>query len=125
MIRAALLTVFCLCLVSGCGGGLAPDSNPEDARTALEAALQAWKNGESPKDLESHNPALVMNDPDWRAGKTLLQYRMQSTGTMFGRQVRWEVQIKVKDRSGKTTERKANYIIDTIPRLVIVRDIFS
>jgi hypothetical protein len=44
---------------------------------------------------------------------------------MDGRQVRWVAQIKLRDKSGKEATKKATYTVDTIPRVVIVRDPFA
>jgi hypothetical protein len=66
-----------------------------------------------------------MNEDDWRTGKRLLDFKMDDAGSLSGRQARWRVQIKLQDTTGKTQERSAIYIIDTTPRVVIVRDTFA
>jgi acyl-ACP thioesterase len=47
------------------------------------------------------------------------------TRLLSGRQVHAHVRIKLQDRTGKIVEQRATYIIDTTPRIVIVRDTFA
>jgi hypothetical protein len=65
-----------------------------------------------------------MNEDDWRVGKRLLEFKMEPVG-LSGRQARCKVHIKLQDKDQKPVERDAVYIIDTIPRIVIVRDSFA
>lgn len=121
----ALLLACGTALLAGCGGGLAENVNPDQAGKALQTALDAWKDGKTPKDLEGFDPSIVMNESDWSTGNRLLEFKKADAGALDGRQVRWVVQIKLQDKSGKVSDRKATYIIDTIPRTVIVRDSFA
>jgi hypothetical protein len=119
------LIALCLCLLQGCSKGPEEPADLDQAGPALRTALEAWKGGSSQKDLESRNPSILMNEDDWREGKRLMDYKMEEAGTISGRQVVWHVQIKLQDKSGKPEDRKAKYVIDTTPRLVIVRDRFA
>ena len=122
------LYLVCFCSVislAGCGKPLPENVDLEQARQALQTALDAWKAGKSNAELGSLQPPIVMNEADWTNGGRLLDYTMNEKGTLDGRQVRWVVQIKLQDKTGKASERKATYIIDTIPRIVIVRDTFA
>ncbi len=114
-----------LCFLLGCGQRAAEPSDLEQAGPALRTALEAWKGGKSQDDLANQTPSIVMNEDDWRGGKRLLDFTMEDQGSLSGRQVVWRVQIKVQDKSGTTEDRKATYVIDTTPRLVIVRDRFA
>jgi hypothetical protein len=124
MKRSALLVALSLCLLQGCRGGLGKDADPDEGGKALQTALQAWKEGKSPADLESMAPSIIMNEDAWRSGKRLLDFKVEESA-MAGRQVRCRVRIKLADKDGRTVEQKATYIIDTTPRLVIVRDTFA
>ena len=121
----SVLCVFYVVLLPGCGKQLAENVDPDQAKQALQTALEAWKSGKSNADLGSLQPPIVMNEADWTNGGRLLDYKMNEAGSLDGRQVRWVVQIKVQDKAGKVSERKATYIIDTTPRIVIVRDNFA
>jgi hypothetical protein len=124
MKRLALSFALSLCLLPGCGRGLGPDADPAEGERALRTALEAWKAGKAPGDLEREHPPILMNEDDWRTGKRLLDFKMEE-GSLVGRQVRWRVGIKLQDKDGKAADRKAVYIIDTTPRIVIVRDSFA
>ena len=124
MKRLALIIILTLCLLPGCHRTLHADVSPADADKALQTALEAWKGGKSQADLEKGQPSIIMNEDDWRTGKQLLEFKMEN-GSLSGRQVRCKVHIKLQDKDGKATEKDATYIIDTTPRIVIVRDTFA
>jgi hypothetical protein len=124
MKRSIVFIVLALCLVPGCGKSLGPDADPDQADRVLETALQAWKSGKTPEDLEKGQPSILMNEDDWRTGKRLLDFKMEK-GALSGRQVRCRVRITLREKDDKTVERSAVYIIDTTPRIVIVRDSFA
>jgi hypothetical protein len=124
MRRLTSLLVLALCLLPGCSRRLDPPADTAEADRAMRAALEAWKDGKSQADLEHGSPSIIMNEDDWRAGKRLLDFTMID-GSLSGRQVRWRVRITLRDKDGKPVERQATYIIDTTPRIVIVRDTFA
>lgn len=124
MKRLALFIALALCLLPGCGRKLDRDADPDEGDKALRTALEAWKNGKSPEDLEKEHPSILVNEDDWRMGKRLLDFKMEK-GSLSGRQVRCRVRIRVQDKDGKTVDREVVYIIDTTPRIVIVRDSFA
>jgi hypothetical protein len=122
--------VFCplACIVlflAGCGHRHAENVDSDDAGKSLGVALEAWKGGKTPAELEGQQPSIIMNDMDWAGGAKLLDYKLNDAGSLDGRQMRWVAQLKLQDKAGKVSERKATYIIDTIPRIVIVRDTFA
>lgn len=125
MKRWILPLVGSVIFLTGCGQKLAENVDHDEARQALAAALEAWKLGKSNTDLKAQLPSIVMNEADWTSGGRLLDFNMNEAGTLDGRQIRWVVQIKVQDKAGKISDKKATYIIDTVPRIVIVRDTFA
>jgi hypothetical protein len=124
MKRLTLFIILTLCLLPGCHRTLHADVSPAEADKALQTALEAWRGGKSQADLEKGQPSIIMNEDGWRTGKRLLDFQMEK-GSLSGRQVRCRVHIKVQDKDEKPTEKDATYIIDTIPRIVIVRDTFA
>jgi len=119
MKRAGGWLMVVLALQLGCGGSIDKDSSAVDGGKALRTALEAWKAGKEPASLE---PDIIMNELEWRNGKKLVDFKMPETSTMHGRQVRWEVDLTIQDKAGAKKDQKAKYIIDTVPRIVIVRD---
>jgi hypothetical protein len=124
MKRLALFITLALCFLPGCRRALEKDSDPDEGGKALQIALETWKDGKPQEELERRSPPILMNEDDWRLGKRLLDFKVEES-SMSGRQVRCRVRIKLGDKDGKTLEKKAVYIIDTVPRLVIVRDTFA
>jgi hypothetical protein len=123
--RLLFPAALCLSLLPGCGKGPLEPADIDQAGPALRTALEAWKGGKSQQELAGQTPSILMNEDDWREGKHLVDYKMEEAGALHGRQVVWWVQIKLQDRGGKTEDRKAKYVIDTTPRIVIVRDRFA
>lgn len=119
------LLICCMSMLTGCRPTLAENVNPDEAGPLLRTALEAWKGGMTTADLADQKPSIIMNELDWSSGNRLLDFKMADTGSLDGRQVRWVVQLKLQDKNGKVSDRKATYIIDTIPRVVIVRDSFA
>jgi hypothetical protein len=123
-VRCVFFTTSLICFLLGCGQR-AENADLEQAEPALRTALEAWKGGKSQEDLAGQTPSILMNEDDWRVGKRLLDFKMDDQGALSGRQVVWHAQIKLQDNSGKTEDRRATYVIDTTPRIVIVRDKFA
>jgi hypothetical protein len=124
MRRLAVFIWVALLFLPGCGGSLGPDSDRDVADKALRTALEAWQNGKSQDSLEKEKPSIIMNEDDWRTGKRLIEFKIDEC-KMSGRQVRCRVWLKLQEKDGKNAERNAVYIIDTTPRIVIVRDMFA
>ncbi len=123
--KRVISIILVLGLVPGCGKGPAEPADVDQAGPALRAALEAWKGGKSQQELAAGEPSILMNEDDWRVGKRLVHFEMEDKGSLSGRQVVWKVQIQLHDKDGKNEDRKATYVIDTTPRLVIVRDRFA
>jgi hypothetical protein len=124
MRHLAMFIWVALLFLPGCRGGLGPDADRDVADKALRTAMEAWQNGKPQDDLEKEQPAIIMNEDDWRMGKRLIEFKIEEC-TLSGRQVRCRVRLKLQDKDGKKAERNAVYVIDTTPRIVIVRDRFA
>jgi hypothetical protein len=109
-------------LVTGCGGPeLPPPVDTDDAGQQLRSVLELWKNGEPHEALASREPPIVFNEPMWREGTKLLSYELGPV-ELHGRQGRCTVKLALQNKDGKQTERRIGYQIDTVPRVVIVRE---
>jgi len=111
----------CLVLVGGCGKGLHDPVDPGQASAALETALDAWKQGEDHAGLQQRRPPIYFNEPEWKAGKTLVAYQLGAV-SLVGRQARCLVKLSLRDHAGKASERQIAYQIDTVPQIVIARE---
>lgn len=67
-----MVLMICV-LLPGCGGTSTDDyvPSPESARSALEKALTAWKNGEPQGTVESGEVKIEPLDTRWRDGQQI------------------------------------------------------
>jgi hypothetical protein len=122
MKKSAFAVGVCfLALVLGCGSKLDPPVDPDQAGAVLQTAFESWKQGDSYGDLAKRDPPIVFSEPEWAAGKKLVDFKLGKVELM-GRQGRCTVKLTLKDKEGNTKDRQIGYQIDTIPRVVIVRE---
>jgi hypothetical protein len=121
---ACAFGVCFLTLLLGCSKALDDPVDPGDASTALQTALDAWKQGDAYGDLEKRHPPIYFREPEWEAGKKLVNFTLGKAGLM-GRQGRCLARLSLVDRSGKATQREVSYLIDTTPQVVIVRELLG
>jgi hypothetical protein len=116
-----LIMLVLLGSAAGCGGSapLPDPADPTQARAALQAALESWKNGEPAAALHGRTPPLYHNDKDRAAGKGLTSFRIENRTDMHGRQVRCTAVLSFRGGDG---EKQVRYLIDTHPAVVITRE---
>lgn len=105
---------------AGCGGDppLAMTATPETARPALEAALDGWKAGKSPADLQAATPPVVFQDPDLARGRKLAGFTLNDAGAPVGTAVRFGVTLTFDDKKTRTV----GYRVATTPAVSIYRE---
>ncbi len=107
---------------SGCGIGSTPQAaDSAQARTALHAALDAWKAGEKPEDLERRSPPLHIKDVDWNGGFQLVGYEADTDGKLVGYDMNYPVVLELKSPKGNSVKKKAVYTVTTHPELIVSR----
>ncbi len=64
-----------LLVVPSCGG---PSMNPtvDRAKVALEASLNAWRDGKKPGNIEGTDPPVQVVDNDWTNGRKLAAFEI-------------------------------------------------
>ena len=106
---------LCLaCFLLGCSSGEAPSYqlDPELARASVEKAMQAWKDGKTPKDIQSE---MIVGDPDWTQGKKLVSFEiLPKEETTDGS----NLYIRVKRKIG-SAESQITYVVGTNPAVTI------
>jgi len=121
--RAAVALAAAAALAAGCGrNSLPPAADPDQARAALRAALDAWQAGRPADAPAGDGPAVYLNDPRCRAGAKLLGYTVEDGHAVHGQSVRIATVLSLKLPDGTTRDRKTNYLIDTAPAVVIVAE---
>lgn len=97
-----------------------PAADPDVATSSLNAALEAWRLGETPQSLEDKEPAIYFNDQVWSSGSELVDYSVtdqQANGQGWN----CEVQLTLRSGQRKSESRRVRYQIDTQPHIVIVQ----
>lgn len=108
---------------AGCGGGsLPPTADADQARAALVVALDTWRDGGAADALTGRTPPVYFNDPKYRAGQKLVGYKLDADHAPHGQSVRISGQLTLLQPDGTTKDRRAAYLIDTTPAVVIVPD---
>jgi len=121
-LTGALGALGLLCFL-GCGGGSLPaPADPERGAEAIRAVMESWKRGETPEDLQKRQPPIFVNDSDWNAGVKLVDFTIIEPLEPYGRQLRCDVKLSLKNERGAVYERKIGYQVETNPALVIARE---
>jgi len=102
-----ILGVVATLALVGCGGPkvITASGSPEDAKKVLSTALDAWKTGQKPDQLQTGKPVMYVADEDWRAGATLKAYQL--SGAPEQRGGHWRVPaVLTVSTAGKPEEQK-------------------
>ena len=122
--RLLCLCVCSLALALGCGQTPEPAVDPNEAGKVLQVALESWKKGESYGTLQQRQPPIYFNEREWEAGSKLENFQAGPVDLM-GRQGRCKVKLSIRDKAGKVADRDVTYLIDTVPKAVIVREMMG
>jgi hypothetical protein len=103
---------------SGCGGGSAPIASTEVARKALQASLEAWKDGKPASSLAAETPRIEPVDFEWKARKTLLNYEIGEVVSGQGTQT-FAATLTIK---GEPAARRVRYMVLGLDPVLVFRD---
>jgi hypothetical protein len=120
-LRPWLLLLAAMAAGAGCSSSPPEAADAEQARSALNRALDAWQHGESAESLKQQDPALVVIDYDWESGFRLLRYQVEQD-LAVGAERRCQVKLSLRNSRGQTVEKKAIYSIGTHKALTVVRE---
>src|SRR5260221_6104265 len=95
---------------SGCRPTKAVATDPDQARTTLVQALDAWKSGETPDGLHGR-AAIRVVDSAWQKGMRLVAYEIVGNGQMDGFDWQLRAKLSLEDGEGNRLEEKAVYAI--------------
>jgi hypothetical protein len=124
------LAVLAALFLSGCSSSSSAHAvDPPQARDALKVALEAWKNGENLKSLESSSTPMVVQDFDWAGGAKLVDFEIVGDGQPEDANLR--ILVKLTTEGGKSvgkpsatrsSEKKVWYLVTTSPKVTVFRD---
>lgn len=118
---AVLIAVIAALLIgaAGCDGGardLALD--PDLARSSVRSFLDAWQRGGTADELNAADPQIVAGDPDFKAGKSLVAYRVLPEETDDGTNLHVSVELELKD-GARVRKKRVTYVVGTSPVVTI------
>lgn len=105
----------------GCGRGIPPTMEMDDAKAAVAAALDAWQGGATPATLRERSPPIDFRDVKWDRGSKLNQYDVEKQ-ERSGVSVKVTVKQKVTETAGAWSTRVVVYNVDAGPVIVIRPD---
>lgn len=121
--RARLVAACLLGLAAagGCGEALPPPSEPDQARQALTAALDAWKRGETPDSLASAPDPVRILDREWEDGLALLDYELKGDGHQLGLSIQQAVALELETPKKRVVRKTVNYVVSAGSPPVVAR----
>jgi hypothetical protein len=111
-------SLIALVVFSGCGGGSAPIASTEVARKALETSLKAWKSGKPASSLTAEKPRIEAVDFEWKARKTLSDYKVGEVASGQGTQT-FAATLTIK---GEPAPRQVRYMVLGLDPVLVFRD---
>lgn len=95
------------CFAAGCGGNSLSKDDMDQGRKAVETFLATWKQGEPSEKLQEK--AIIVEDPDWTAGLSLLEFQIISANSETPPHPRFNVKLTLKDEAGTKSEQEVVY----------------
>lgn len=121
--RLRINWVVGLVFLLGCGGRPLPaPADPEQARQALRAALDAWARGEKSQSLRDAAPPISVVDGDWDRGLRLEKYRIESADRVSGPNLLCPVRLTLRTGQGRAIQKQVVYLVGTSPLVSILRE---
>lgn len=119
----AVVLGWFLCL-AGCSNGprRAAPVNAELAQSALQKALDSWKNGARPASLKNEAPPIIVQDMDWQMGYRLVDYRVHDP-IYDDANLRCPVTLTVLSPQGRKLDKNVTYMVGTDPAVTVFREI--
>ena len=120
-VLAAVATICCPAILTSCTPTTLAPVQTDVAEAALEAALDSWKEGKKPDDLNEEKPPIICQDVDWLAGAKLLSYSVQPDPEKKDSTMYAKVKLSLEAADGKKTEKNVTYMVGTDPKLTVFR----
>ena len=122
--RAALLGWVVAAVVmptsAGCGmGGGPPMLDEQLAQSSLTAALDAWKEGQTPESLQQRAPKIVVGEPQWKSGQRLVSYQVLEPIGNDGSNLHVPVELELEGGDGARSKRQVTYTVGTSPAISV------
>jgi hypothetical protein len=96
-----------------------PGLNQGVANSSLTAALDAWKQGQTPESLQQGSPSIIVVEPQWNAGAKLVSYQVLEPSTSDGSNLHVPVELELEDGAGVKSKLKVQYTVGTSPKITV------
>lgn len=120
--RLGLLACVALISAIGCGRNYAVDGNL--AQDKLKLALDAWRQGQTPEQLQAQGEQIAVQDPDWERGAKLSDYQILEVSEPEGPNLYCTVELSLEDPQGKPVKSSVRYCVTTNPNVTVFRALF-
>jgi hypothetical protein len=88
-----------LVFLAGCGF---PSARLDEAKGYVQQALEVWKNGGKPDELNSLTPPIEFHEAMWNAGEKLVNFELGDVRYIDKTKVvRCETRLTIRNRKGK------------------------
>lgn len=115
-------SMACILFQLGCTPSTAPVSDAGRAKELLQSALDAWKSGVSIEESRKGNPPVYVTEDFWRNGFKLREYALVGESETLGSNIRFKVDLKCTNKTGKVIDKPVRYLVTTVPAMTIVRE---
>jgi hypothetical protein len=114
--------VLILSVTSGCrDNSAAGAADTNQARSALDRALSAWRDGKTADALKSEEPPLEASDHQWKNGLHLVRYEVQQDPLPSGSGQSFRVTLWLKDDHSRQTKVNTQYDVATTSPIRVAR----
>jgi hypothetical protein len=120
MTPTRLFPAALVALAVGCGSKHST-ADVERGRTALAAALDAWKDNDPPDRLKALPDPVEYKD-ELRLTHRLVDYTLGKPDVKDPEVIRYPVALKLQDRKGKAEDRNVVFEVKLKTPIVIARD---
>ncbi len=114
--------IGCLILFVAAFAGCKGKEDLGKAKSSVETALTAWKNGDNPQQLASQG--IEITDPDWNAGFRLTDFEIKDASSLPQQGPRVVVELNLKNKAGKKVVTEVAYEVLMSEKVKIGRDAF-
>lgn len=107
-------------LLMGCSQGARSLKLDQDlARKSFEAFLTAWRDGQTPQDLQGRTPKIIGTDADWERGRKLKNFEVLPEEFNDGTNLKLSAKLTIEIDKHRTETRTVEYIVGTSPVITV------
>lgn len=93
---------------------------PSTAQRVLLDVLESWQQGDAPESWQTRQPAVVVQDFDWKSGAKLVSFEILETEAVDAN-LHCKVRLTLTSDQGKK-DQTVTYLVGTSPVLTVFRE---